>query len=275
MALLENEHNVLSATSGPEAIALVQTRPVNVVLMDVQMPDMDGFETAKRIKQLDAGRDITIIFVTAVYNEDPFVRKGYQSGGIDYFSKPFDPEVLRMKVGIYASHALRIDLLRERERHVQESEELIRVGRKLSTLLESLPVGVMIADPDGRICQATDEVSRIIKVTEPVASDAYGEILGWWDKAGRSIKNSDGPLARALHHGELTHSEPIDIRCFDGSTKKVLVSASPLRGLDGRQVGAVVLLRDVTEARTIEQAMEERVTKLISLGVELEESAAR
>ena len=89
---------------GAGAIKLLETeRLVDVVLMDVHMPEMDGFETAKRIKKMTRSRDIPIIFVTAVYQDDPFVKRGYEVGGIDYFSKPFDPEILRMKIAAYAA----------------------------------------------------------------------------------------------------------------------------------------------------------------------------
>src|SRR5437867_2160124 len=93
-ALLGENYKVLFAGSGREALSAVRLKPeIDLILMDVQMPDMDGFQTAREIKQLDASRAIPIIFVTAVYNEDPFIRRGYEVGGMDYFSKPFDPEV--------------------------------------------------------------------------------------------------------------------------------------------------------------------------------------
>src|SRR3954471_2082057 len=252
-AVLEDEHELLFADSGEQALEMVQSKHIDLILMDVQMPGMDGFEAAAKIKALEAGRDIPIIFVTAVYNEDPFVRKGYEAGGIDYFAKPFDPQILKMKVGIYAAFKLRAKLLKERELHVREAEELLRVGRKLSAVLESLPVGVMIADVEGRIGQITEEVSRIFKSVEPLANDSYGEMLGWWDGAGQMIKNHDGPLARAIHAGETSHSEPLEIQCFDGARKTILVSASPLRGLAGQLVGAVVLIQDMTEPKKIEK----------------------
>jgi PAS domain S-box-containing protein len=274
-AALEDECDVVLADSGTEAIGLLDSNPlIDVILMDVQMPGMDGFETAACIKKMPACRDIPIIFVTAVYKEDPYVKKGYKAGGIDYFSKPFDPDILRMKIAIYASFRLKADLLREKERHVRESEELLRVGRKLSSVLESLPLGVMIADFEGRICQITEEVSRILGSVEPVASGAYGQILGWWDEKGRILKEEQGPLARALRRGERSHSEAIRIQCVDGSAKTVVASASPLRRLAGDVVGAVVLLQDITEKKKIEEDLEECVTKLIALGVQLEERAA-
>ena len=275
-ALLSADYNLLFASSGPEGIAIVQKVPaIDVILMDVQMPEMDGFEAAREIKSTAAGKEIPIIFVTAVFNEDPFIRRGYEAGGLDYFSKPFDPAILKMKIGIYASFRTREKLLRARERHIEESEELLRVGRKLSSMLESLRVGVLIADLEGRICQSTQEVARIFRCAEQIDSGAYGELLGWWDRAGAMIRNGEGPLARALHKGETSHSEPMPIRCLDGSAATVIASAAPLRGLDRKLVGAVVLIQDVTEPRKIEEALEERVTRLIGAGLELEESAVR
>jgi PAS domain-containing protein len=117
-------------------------------------------------------------------------------------------------------------------------------------------------------------VSRILN-TDSTDADSYGEILGWWDSAGKTLKDEDGPLARALKKGETSHSERIQIRRFNGAVKTIFASASPLRGLDGRLVGAVILIQDLTEQKKIEQDLESRVTKLVSLGVELEESAAR
>jgi CheY-like chemotaxis protein len=274
-AVLEEDHDLRFANSGPEAIEMLERSPdVDVILMDVHMPEMDGFECALRIKKTERIRDIPIIFVTAVYQDDPFVKRGYEVGGIDYFSKPLDPEILRMKVAAYAGLHLREQVVRERELHIRETEELLRVGRKLSALLESLPVGVLMADVDGRVCQSTDTAQRILRA-DPSDDDAYGELLGWWDSSGQMIKNENGPLARALRSAETTHSEPLSIRCLDGTRKTILASVSPLHGLERRIVGAVILIRDVTEAKKIEEDLAQRVTKLIGLGVELEESAAQ
>jgi CheY-like chemotaxis protein len=275
-ALLGEEYQLLFANSGEEALVVLAQRPdIDVILLDVQMPGMDGFQTAAAIKKTEAGKEIPIIFITAVYSEDPHIKKGYEAGGIDYFSKPFDPEVLKLKLRVYAAFRTRENVLRQRERQIRESEELLRVGRKLSSLLESLTVGVLIADTEGRICQTTEEVSRILRATEVTANDAYGEILGWWDSAGCIIKDAHGPLARALREGVTCHGEPISILCFDGSKKDILASASPLRGLDNRLVGAVVLVQDMTEPRRIEEALEDRVARFIGLGVQLEETAVR
>jgi CheY-like chemotaxis protein len=275
-ALLSDEYRLIFADSGEQALSALRQQPqIDVILLDIQMPVMDGFQTATAIKRVEALRDIPIIFVTAVYHEDPHVKKGYAVGGIDYFSKPFDPDVLKLKLRIYAGFRTRENVLRQRELHLRESEELLRVGRKLSSVLESLSVGVLIADTGGRICQVTEEVSRILKAVEPTRADAYGEILAWWERAGKMFKEENGPLWRALHEDTTSHSEPTDITCLDGSHKTILVSASPLRGLDSRLVGAVVLVQDMTEPKKIEEALADRVTRLIGLSVELEETAVR
>jgi PAS domain-containing protein len=177
-----------------------------------------------------------------------------------------------MKVAVYTTFKLKAELLRERERNIRESEELLRVGRKLSSVLESLPVGVLIADVEGRICQTTDEVSRILKAVQPAHSESYGEMLGWWGAGGKAIKGPESPMGRAIRDGETSHSERLQIECFDGSVKTILSSTSPLRGLDGRIVGAVVLLEDLTETRKIEEDLARRVTRLIGLGLEIEET---
>jgi len=274
-AVLHDECNFIRAQSGEEALAILKhRRDIDVILMDVHMPGMDGYETAGKIKKMPRFRDIPIIFITAVYTEDPYVKKGYEAGGIDYFGKPFDPEILRMKIAIYASFRRRASHLEERERHVVESQELLRVGRKMSSMLESLPVGVLISDIEGRICQTTQEVSRILRAAEATENDVYGGILGWWDAGGQMIKES-GSLARALQLGESSHSERLEIRCFDGVTRIILVSTSPLRGVDGGIVGAVILIQDLSESSQIKKDLEERVNRLMGVGVELEQSAAQ
>ena len=273
--LLYADYNVIFAESGEAAIGILEKRTdIDLVLMDVQMPGMDGFETATHIKKMEAHKDLPIIFVTAIFTENPWIKKGYEVGGIDYFTKPFDPDILKLKVAVYSSFRLKADFLRERELHIKESEELLRVGRKLANILESLPVGVLIADSEGRICQTTEEVSRILN-TAATDADSYGELLGWWDTAGKMLKGHGGPLERALKQGQASHNAQLQIRQFNGKPKTILASASPLRGLDNEIVGAVILIQDLTETKEIEQDLEKRVTNLISLGVALEQTAAR
>jgi PAS domain-containing protein len=217
--------------------------------------------------------DVPIVFVTAVYKEEAFVRKGYQAGGVDYFGKPFDPDILRMKLAIYSSFRMKADMLKAKEQQLRETEELLQAGRKLASVLEGLPVGVIIADMSGRICQTNGNVARICKALDPSGDQSYGKILGWWDEEGQIIKEKGGPLARALESGQTSHNEILKISCDEDSEKTLLCSASPLHGFDGHPVGAVVVLQDVTESKKIEEDLEQRIARFISLGVELQHSS--
>src|SRR5437868_9411070 len=204
--LSDHGYNLIMAHSGYEAIELMKTHEIALVLLDIQMPGMDGYETARQMKLIEGCRDISIIFITAIYKEDPFIKKGYEVGGIDYFSKPFDPEILRLKVRLYSSFRHKTYLLQEREKRIKETEELLKTGRKLSDALESLPVGVLIADADGRVCQANEQALEILGFTEFEEKDSYGEFLGWWEHEGKLVKSPHAPMARSLRSGEPSHN---------------------------------------------------------------------
>jgi two-component system, sporulation sensor kinase E len=270
--LSEREYNLIFAHSGMEAIELVQKHDIALILLDIQMPGMDGFETAKRIKAIEDAREIPIVFITAVYKEDPFVKTGYAAGAVDYFSKPFDAELLRLKVKLYSALHQKTFLLREREKRIRETEELLATGRRLSAALESLPVGVLIADADGRVRQVNQEVSRIWGYEDDAARDAYAEFLGWWGHDGHLVGAADGPMARALATGASTGNQITRIRTLDGQTKTILNSASPLRNLSAEVVGVVLVIQDVSEHKQIEQDIEQRVQRLISAGIDLEQA---
>lgn len=268
------DYKLIRANSGAEALDQLRAHPdVALILLDVQMPGMDGMETSRRIKRMPGCQDIPIILITAIFTEDPFVKKGYQAGAVDYFSKPFDPEILRLKVGIYASFRQKATFLRDKERQLRESEELLRTGRKLSAILESLSVGVVITDAQGRVCQVNDAILEILRSVDQVQADSYGEFIEWWNRDGQSLKARDGPLVRTLLKGDTSHNEVLQLQCLDRTTKSVFASASPLRGLDGHIVGAVLVMQDVTAHREIEEDIEKRIVNLVKLGVEFEEAA--
>ena len=113
-AILEDEDlELLKAESGPEALKMLLNEDVSLVLLDVQMPEMDGFEVAELMRNRKNTQNIPIIFVTAISKEDQYVFKGYQVGAVDYLFKPLDPTILKSKVDFF----LKLD--RER-RELQE-----------------------------------------------------------------------------------------------------------------------------------------------------------
>src|SRR6185295_9284330 len=111
-------HSLVSVESGEAALRELLNRDFACILMDVQMPDLDGFETAELIKQRERSSHIPIIFVTAISKDERHVFRGYSAGAVDYIFKPIDAEVLRSKVAVF------IDLYRKTEQ-LREQAELL------------------------------------------------------------------------------------------------------------------------------------------------------
>ncbi|MBI4248485.1 MAG: response regulator [Elusimicrobia bacterium] len=121
--------NLVKARSGKEALWHLLREEYAVVLLDVQMPDMDGFELAALIRERDKSRRTPIIFMTAAYKSEDQVFRGYELGAVDYILKPIVPEILRSKVSVFVdldrqTHTIRrqSELLREAERRQHEKQ---------------------------------------------------------------------------------------------------------------------------------------------------------
>jgi signal transduction histidine kinase len=120
---------LVRANSGPEALRQVLAMEFATILLDVQMPGMNGFEVAEIIKSRERSRTIPIIFLSAISKEDSYVYKGYSMGAVDYVFKPFNPEVLRSKVSVF------VDLF-VKQRELQRQAELLRESQKRELELE-------------------------------------------------------------------------------------------------------------------------------------------
>lgn len=107
------DQDIVAVRSGTAALDALAAGDFAVVLLDVVMPGMDGFETAARIKQRRVTRDVPIIFLTAAGAEPELAFRGYAAGAVDYISKPFDPWVLRAKVSVFVDLFLKERQLRE------------------------------------------------------------------------------------------------------------------------------------------------------------------
>ncbi|NLN63658.1 MAG: diguanylate cyclase [Myxococcales bacterium] len=119
-----------TAPSGPTALARILERDYDLVLLDVQMPDMNGFETAKLIRSSHRTRHIPFIFITALNTDAHFIRKGYELGAIDYITKPIDPAVLRSKINVFLQLHTSNSALREEVAGLKNQEERLRKANK-------------------------------------------------------------------------------------------------------------------------------------------------
>ena len=148
--------NLVKATSGREALELLLKTDVAVVLMDVSMPELDGFELAEMIRQHPRFQKTAIIFISAVHLTDLDRLKGYQRGAVDYLSVPVMPELLRAKVSVFAElhrNAQQLEVLNTELRRLSErllstqDEERRRIARELHDGLgQDLTAAKMLVD---------------------------------------------------------------------------------------------------------------------------------
>lgn len=124
-----HQFEVDTASSGEEALAKVLKNEYALIILDVQMPEMDGYEVAEAINGFSKTRNIPIIFLSAVNIDKGFIAKGYESGGVDYVVKPFDPELLMLKVQTFYKLYL-------------QSKELKRIGKALEDANQTLEAKV-------------------------------------------------------------------------------------------------------------------------------------
>jgi PAS domain S-box-containing protein len=147
-------HHLVGAGSGQEALQQVLKQDFALIIMDVKMPGMDGFETVATIKMRERSRDIPVIFLSAHKKDTAHVFKGYAHGAVDYLLKPVDPDLLRSKVSVFVELWLRGVRLERKEAELRllERERLTRESEaRYQALLEAIPQGVVAMRPDGSL----------------------------------------------------------------------------------------------------------------------------
>jgi hypothetical protein len=249
--LEEMGQHLVKADSGRAALRALLDQEFAVILLDVQMPDLDGFETAGLIRERDKSRYTPIIFLTAVSRHETNVFRGYELGAVDYIFKPFHPEVLRAKVGVF------VELFRKREAIKRQAQELARLSRQNQLILNAAAEGIFGVDGNG---------------TSTFVNRAAASMIGRPDEevTGRdihSVLHPSVPLVTACAvrrcalyaamHGEPVRGEVEDTFFRkDGTSFPVEFCVSPMHDEEQNVVGSVITFRDVTEKRAAALAAE-------------------
>ncbi|HEX6088070.1 MAG TPA: response regulator, partial [Thermoanaerobaculia bacterium] len=249
--LVDTGENLVSADSGADALRHLLHQDFAVVLLDVQMPDLDGFETADLIRSRERSRDTPIIFLTALSRSETNVFRGYELGAVDYIFKPFDPVILRSKVNVF------IELFRKREAFKRQAHELARLIRQNELILNAAAEGVFGVDLDGATTFVNPAAARMIgrRPSEFVGGDIHALVHPVFP----GVLTCDRSKCRfyAVVHGDPAYDE-IEETFFrpDGTSFPVEFCASPMRDENGALVGSVITFRDVTEKRAAALAAE-------------------
>lgn len=226
---------VVRAGSGEEALRRLLDEDYAVILLDVQMPEMDGFETAEFIKRRDKTAHIPIIFVTAIDKEQRQVFRGYSVGAVDYIFKPYDPDVLRSKVATF------VELYRKTS-ELRTSEEQFR------TAFAHAPIGIALIDPQGEWMQVNRALTELVGYPQPELLDRR-----LWDLSHREDRDANRKeLERLFASGVASFELEQRLVHRDGKVIYVIVSASLARDADRNPLHYVVQLVDLTERRQAE-----------------------
>ncbi|MDQ4042053.1 MAG: SpoIIE family protein phosphatase, partial [Actinomycetota bacterium] len=232
-------HNLVKASSGEEALKLLLKTDFAVILLDVHMPGLDGFETARLIKERGRTRHVPIIFVTGLSKDTEHIFRGYSEGAVDYLLKPYDPAVLRSKVAVFTQ-------LREQTVALEASEQRFR------TAFANAPGGMALVSADGRVLQANRALAQLL-----------GRELGELEGAGWAeiVHPESGDEALAELLAGASSATDIEQRFLHADGRELLMAlrVSPLQHRDSEPAQVIVQLEDVTERRRAELERAERL----------------
>ena len=268
--------NLIKATSAKEALEKLLKIDVAVVLMDVSMPEIDGFELAEIVRQHPRFQKTAIIFISAVHLTDLDRLKGYQHGAVDYLSVPVVPEVLRAKVKVFTElHRKKQQLERlnsELEQRVAErtselqqkavdlqklNRELAQRNQELDAIVQTAPDIIFSRNPDG----TRDYISsRFYEYTGTPPDTAVG--IGWLDYVHPDDKaQSHERWLRSVESGD-TYDCIYRLRASDSQYRWFRARAVPLRDAHGTIVKWYGTCSDIHDSKVLEQSIRENAIEL-------------
>ena len=244
-ALLQREDwQVITATSGLEALELLLAHDVDLVLLDVRMPGMDGFEVARLMRGSQRTRMTPIIFLTATAQSPASVLEGYASGAIDYLFKPFDPHILKPKVQALLEH-------QRNRRALQCLSHDLELARAFNaSILDNAAEGILVVGEGSVIEYANPAISRLLNAT---MAELQGESFLSFLQKPHVPAWLGFPMYEAYRRGETWRQHDAILRTGRGQQVPVALSCAPL---PAEQKAMVVTVLDMSEVRHLHQQLE-------------------
>jgi signal transduction histidine kinase len=260
---------MVKAQSGREALKALLERDFAVVLLDVRMPGMDGFETAKLIRERPRSSRTPIIFLTGIDQGRLPEFRAYSLGAVDYLVKPFEPEILRSKVSVFVELSLKTDQVRralelvsqnEKQQHErqllrQQVEAAAQHRAWLEAVLDAMPTPLLLLDPPKMTPIFANRAAR------GLASGAFasegGDQVELFDDAGIPLPPEQRPGAR-LARGEQLKGQTLRWQ-HQGQRGELQVHSERLAAAYGRSETVLVSLLDVTDLKRLEHQLREAI----------------
>jgi len=244
---------LVMAHSGKEALRHLLEQDFAAILLDVRMPDMDGFETAELIRSRPRSRETPIIFLTGYKNEEHLFR-GYNLGAVDFLFKPLVPEVLRSKVQVFVELGRTSAKLKEQAEALRNQAEVLKKAeQKFRSLLEAAPDAMVMCRDDGEIVMVNSQTEVLFQCGRDrlVSRNIRSLVPGWafqlpagWDVDSTLSKVQPGEVGKEL---EAVRE--------DGSIFPVAISFRPLQTEDGVVITSAI--RDITQRKKNEEQIRE------------------
>ena len=274
---------LVRASSGEEALKRLLTMEFAVILLDVQMPGMNGFDTARLIKARERSRHIPIIFLTAISKEEAYVFEGYSVGAVDYMFKPFQPDMLRSKVAVFVDLYRKQEQIKHQDELLRESEkrelelrhraELRETQARLAEVVDGALDAIVMFDEKQRVTLFNEAAERMFCVP---AREVVGTSVGrLFPEAARERQ-----IAHILECGEHEPDEtcastqplPRQVTSFLAlrqTMEEFPLEASVSRLAEGSRVVYTLIGRDVTERVRAERELKEQAESLARTSDEL------
>ncbi len=253
-ATLDDLGEVVKAHSGEEALLRLLREDFALILLDVEMPRLDGFETARLIKARARSRVIPLVFLTPRSRDAAHVFRGYAQGAVDYVLKPFAPEILRSKVSVFVDlfHKEQLlktqeALLRQREREALERESVYRYH----LLADTMPLCVFFASPEGRLRRGNRAWVELSGLPPEAVEDLW---------RSEAVYVEDRDSSQAAWDVSVSSGQPFEVqlrlrRQSDRCHRWFLVRAVPERNGHGRITGWIVTATDIDDTKRAEEAL--------------------
>ena len=252
-------HKVITARSGEEALRRLLDEDFGVIVMDVRMPGMDGFETVELIRQRRRHEHTAIMFLTAADADAEQIRRGYSAGAVDYIVKPVDPDVLRSKVAMLLAL-------------VQKNAELRESERRFRAAFESAPIGMGLSSADGRWIEVNNALCDMLGLPRADLLERPPAELPHPEDRERHQE----ALERVLRDGRGFHQAELRFIRSDGEVGYALVSLSLSLDAQERPLQLIWQVLDMTDRRraAMETAARVRAETLAGTHLKLQKVTA-
>jgi len=235
---------ILTANSGMEALTQVLRHEFAVILLDVRMPEMDGYEAATLIRDHTAKNPVPIIFLTADERQDDKVAKGYETGAIDFLYKPVQPLLLRSKVQVF------VELHQHRAKLAETTRSFREANQRLNRLLAAVGEGVIGIDVDGRASLVNPAAATLLRCAAArIHSRDVAELLGL-----PAFATAASPWELAARQG-LFRDDDASFSDADGRRFPVEYSLSAVDTGIARKPSFVLVFKDISGRKAAEERL--------------------